>query len=286
MEPVMSRDFPVPPAALLAVLLLLAVVLGLGSCTVVDPGHRGVRVSMGKVDPNPLGEGTAFKLPFVTTVHEVNVQQQTVGGETSCFSKDLQTVKVKYALLYRVPESQVVKLYQEYKGDPYESLVEPRLQEALKQVTAVHPAEEMVQQRDVIRAAALEKVKQSVGEVITVVDLSIVNIDLSDQLEHAIEAKMVKQQESLAKTYELDKETKQAEITLVKAKAEAQAIEVTAAALAKSPNVIDLEVVKKWDGRSPTTLVVGGDAGGGAKVVFPVHGTQTAPPAEAGGAGR
>lgn len=271
----MTRDFTGPAAALLGVLLLLVLLLGFGSCAVVDPGHRGVRVSLGKVDPTPLGEGTAFKLPLVTTIHEVNVQQQTVTGDTPCFSKDLQTVKVKYALLYRVPESQVVTLYQQYKGDPYTTLVEPRLQEALKQVTAVHPAEEMVQKRDVIRSAALEKVKASVGDVITVVDLSIMNIDLSDQLEHAIEQKMVKQQESLAKQYELDKETKQAEITLVKAKAEAEAIQVTAAALAKSPSVIDLEVVKKWDGRSPTTLIVGGDNAGGAKVVFPV--TSAAP---------
>jgi prohibitin 2 len=269
----MSRDFPIPPAAVLVVLLLLVLVLGFGSCTVVNPGHRGVRVSMGKVDPAVLGEGTALKLPFVTTIHEVNVQQQTVSGETPCFSKDLQTVKVKYALLYRIPEAKVVDLYQQYKGDPYESLVDPRLQEALKQVTAVHPAEELVQKRDVIRMAALAKVKETVGDMVNVVDLSIVNIDLSDQLEHAIEQKMVKQQESLAKQYELDKETKQAEITLVKAKAEAEALEVTAAALAKSPNVIDLEVVKKWDGRSPTTLVVGGGNGenaGGAKVVFPI----------------
>ena len=75
----------------------------------------------------------------------------------------------------------------------------------------------------------------------------------------------------IAKQYELDKETKQAEITLVKAKAEAEAIQVTAAALAKSPSVIDLEVVKKWDGRSPTTLVVGGENVGGAKIVLPIQ---------------
>jgi len=250
------------------IVLVLLVILGVTSCEIVDPGHRGVRVTAGSVSPEFAKEGLTAKLPW-TSIHEVNVQQQTVAGDAPCFSKDLQQVQVKYALMYKVPEAAVVKLYQDFKGDILPSLVEPRVQEALKQVTAQHNAEELVQQREIIRQAALERVKAMIGENVTIVDLNVTNIDLSDQLEHAIEQKMVKQQESLAKNYELDKEKKQAEITLIQAKAEAESIVVKAAALAQSPNVIDLEIIKKWDGKAPTTLVVG-EGKSGANVVYPI----------------
>ena len=253
----------------LGVLAVLLVVVTASSCEVIEPGHRGVKVTLGKVDDQVLPEGTNVKMPFLTTIHEVNVQQQTIKGEASCFSQDLQTVKVQYAVMYRIPDASVTKLFKDYKGDAFQTLVDPRLQEALKQVSAAHNAEQLVQKRDQIRMDALAKVKALVGDLVTIEDLSIVNVDLSDQLEHAIEQKMVKQQESLAKKYELEKEKQEAEITVVKATAEADAIKVKAAAIATAPNVIDLEIIKKWDGKAPQTVILG-DGKGGAQVVMPV----------------
>ena len=242
----------------IAVVFVVGLILIASGCSVVDPGHRGVAVSMGSVDPAVKPEGVVWHAPWAS-IHEVNVQQQTVEGSAECFSKDMQTVKVKFAIQYRIPESQVVKLYQEFKGDPFQSLVAPRVQEAVKQVTAIYPAEDLVQKRDVIRTEGLAKLKSLVGDSVTIVDLSIVNIDLSDQLEAAIEQKMVKQQESLAKKYEFEKEKQQAEITIVQAEAEAKSIQVKAEALAKSPNIIGLEIIRKWNGVAPSTLVIGSE---------------------------
>jgi len=41
--------------------------------------------------------------------------------------------------------------------------------------------------------------------LLTIVDFAITNIDLTDQLEKAIEDKQVKEQQALAKVYELQK---------------------------------------------------------------------------------
>jgi len=49
--------------------------------------------------------------------------------------------------MYKAPETKVVEIYQQYSGDPYSTLVEPRLQEAIKQVTALFKAEELVKNR-------------------------------------------------------------------------------------------------------------------------------------------
>ena len=104
---------------------------------VVHPGFRGVQVTMGKVSPVFKPEGLGFKSPFVTTIHPISIRQQTAEDKAACYSSDLQQVQVKVRVLFRIPESSVVKLFQEYYGDPFESLVVPRVNEALKEVTAL-----------------------------------------------------------------------------------------------------------------------------------------------------
>jgi regulator of protease activity HflC (stomatin/prohibitin superfamily) len=103
--------------------------------------------------------------------------------------------------------------------------------------------------------------------LLTIVDFAITNIDLTDQLEKAIEDKQVKEQQALAKVYELQKAQKDAEIRIVNAKAEAEAIKITGDALAAAPKLIELELVKKWDGKAPQSVVT---SQGGANILLPL----------------
>jgi prohibitin 2 len=169
--------------------------------------------------------------------------------------------------MYKTPEGKVVEIYQQYAGDPYATLIEPRLQEAIKQVTALFKAEELVKNREKIKATVLEKIKKEMVGLLTIVDFAITNIDLTDQLEKAIEDKQVKEQQALAKVYELQKAQKDAEIRMVNAKAEAEAIRITGDALAAAPKLIELELVKKWDGRAPQSVVT---SQGGANILLPL----------------
>ncbi len=257
--------------------LLLIIAIGLfSSFTVIPPGHRGVRVTMGKVSSEELGEGVALKWPLgISQINEMNVQQQQKTEEdVPCFSSDLQTVTIKYAVMYRLNPTSVVQLYQDFKGDPYESLISPRVQEALKQVTAKYTAEMLVQKREVVREETRTLIRQAIGEKIEIVDFNLRDISLSKELEAAIEAKMVQQQASLKKEYELDSERKEAEIVAVKAEAEAKAVKIRGEALVTNPLVLQLEIIKKWNGVSPTVVMLGKDAGGG-NVILPI--TPTSP---------
>jgi prohibitin 2 len=235
------------------------VVLLATSATCVPAGHRGVVTSFGRVQPDALGEGLHWVAPW-KRVHDRSIQQCSFQGEAACFSSDMQTVTVQYTAMVRQPADRVLTLYQTYYGDAYLSLVEPRIQERIKQITATYPAQELVRKREAIRAAALASVREAVGDLMEVVDLSLTNIDLTDELEKAIESKMVMEQQAQAKSFELDRERKNAEITVVKAGAEAQAVKIKGEAIAANPRVIDLEVVSRWDGRSPQTVVVGAAA--------------------------
>ncbi len=267
----MSSDISPPqPATLVFGFILLAmVVLALGSYHIVPPGHRGILVTLGKVDPIEKKEGVTFKLPFVSQVINFPIMQLKADGRTDTFSSDLQTMVISYTVLYRVPEGKVVTLFQQYRGEPYATLIEPRVQEGIKQVTALFRAEDLVKNRDKMKQGVVQEVSSAVGDVLQIVDIAITNIDLSDQLEQAIEQKVVREQEALAKQYELDKERKQAEITFVRAEAEAKSVKIKGEALKLSPEVIEFEIAQRWDGKTPLSVSVGG-GGGGASVLLPL----------------
>lgn len=260
------------PTRLVAVCLVLAAVMLLfviafGSWHIVPPGHRGVAVTLGSTAQQPRLEGITGKLPLFTKIYDIPIKQITREGMAPAFSSDLQQVNVLFNVLYRIPETQVVALFQKYSGDPYDSLVVPRVQEIIKQQTALHRAEEIVKLREKIKMAVLPRIQEAISEV-TIVDVVINNIDLTDELEKAIESKQVMEQQALQKVYELQKATKEAEITVVAAKAEAEAVRIKGEALKASPEVIQLEIAKKWDGHAPTYVST---TAGGANILLPVQ---------------
>src|SRR6266478_9651864 len=74
--------------------------------------------------------------------------------KADCYSSDLQQTHIELKVLFRIPESSVVKLFQQYYGEPFESLVAPRVHEALKEVTALQSAEQIVKNREQIKTRA------------------------------------------------------------------------------------------------------------------------------------
>ncbi|MEO7426384.1 MAG: prohibitin family protein [Fibrobacteria bacterium] len=252
---------PIGAAVLLGILLL-------ASCYhIVPPGYRGISVTLGKVGIMAKGEGLTFKKPFIEKIFNFPVRQITVEGNAASYSSDLQTVQVTFKTLYRIPETQVITIFQQFSGDPYSTLVEPRIQEELKQITSLYRAEELVKSREKIKVEVLALVRKAIGDVVVVSDIAITNFDFTDELERAIEQKTIREQEALAKAFELDKARKDAEITIVNAEAEARSVKIKGEALRNSPDVISLEIVKKWNGVSPTSVVTGR---GGADILLPV----------------
>lgn len=250
----------------LALLLLVAVGL-LMSFHIVPPGHRGVKVTLGTVSKSYLPEGISMKMPFITKVDDVPVKQITVASKGDVFSSDLQNITFEFNVLYRIPENRVVALKTQYAGEPYETLVDPRIQERLKQVTSTYRAEDLVKKREEVKRLTVDSVRAALGDLIEIVDLTLTNIVLSKQLEAAIEQKVIREQEALAKRFELEKAETEAEITIVEAKAEAESIRVKGEALTSSPMAIELEIARKWDGKAPQSVVT---STGGANVLLPI----------------
>jgi prohibitin 2 len=249
-----------------AILVFVVMILASSATYVVQPGTRGVAVTLGTVAPDFKPEGFGFKQPFITHIQSISIRQQTRPMPAECYSSDLQQVKMEVHVLYRVPEHSVVKIFQDYAGEPFDTLIAPRVQEALKEVAATQSAEQIVKNREEIKMRALDLARRKIGaKFLEVVDLVIFNLALSPELEAAIELKMVQEQEAEKDKFTQLKAQIEANTAIIRAKGEAEAIQVRGTALRANPDFIKLQILQNWNGHSP--LVVGG-AGGGSNILL------------------
>lgn len=246
-----------PKLIAVAVVLLVVVIIGAASSYIIQPGTRGVKITLGKAEDKFLSEGFGFRTPFITQIVPVLIKQRTVTLQADCFSSDLQQVTVEVRVLYRVPEASVVQIFRQYAGDPFDSLIAPRVQEALKEVTAALTADLIVKRRDEVKTNAIAAARAKIGEILDVKDIVIRNIQLSKELEAAIEAKMVAEQEAARARFTQVQTKVEAETAVIRAEGEAKAIRVRGEALKLNPAFLRLQVVEKWNGKSP--LVVPAD---------------------------
>ena len=262
---------PVLFPKLIGVVALAFVLLLLSTATtyVIEPGTRGLKVTLGKTADNFLPEGFGFKMPFVTSIVTVNVRQRTQAVRADCFSSDLQQVKIDLRVLYRVPEASVVQIYREFAGDPFDSLIAPRVQEAIKEVTALLTAEMIVKSREDIKKKALASALKKIGTLLVVEDIVVRDINLSNELEKAIEAKMVAEQQANQARFTQVQTQVEAETAVISAKGEAEAIRVRGEALRQSPSYLRWRIVERWNGRSPM-VVPSGPENTGASLLLPL----------------
>jgi prohibitin 2 len=240
----------------IAILLLVAVLVAASGTYVVQPGYRGVEVILGRVSEGFKPEGFGLKLPLVSTIHPVSIRQQTARETAECYSSDLQQIRVNLRILYRIPESAVVRLFRDYEGDAFGQLVAPRVHEALKEVVALQNAEQIVKNREQIKARTLDLARSKIGELVMVEDLVIEDIKLTPELERAIEQKMIQEQEAAKAKFVQQRAQIEANTAVIKARGEAESIRIRGEALRENPSYVDLQIVDRWDGQAP--LVVGG----------------------------
>lgn len=247
---------------IIAAVVLLAIIILAANCfTIVEAGHTGVIVTLGKVNEGVLQEGIHFKAPFVQQVVKIDNRITKLEVETEAFSKDLQTVSTILAINYRVDTSKSYSIYKNIGADYETVLVTPAVNEVLKAITAKYTAEESVTNRALISDGLIEGLNEKLNSIgLYVTDVNIINFDFSEAFITAIEEKQVAQQKLLKS--ETDKQT-----AIINAEAQAETIRITAEAEAKAneiindsltKEVIEYNKVEKWNGELPKVTGNGG----------------------------
>ncbi len=236
--------------------LLTVFIIFLFFTATVETGNVGVITNFGKVTGQVLDSGWHIVGP-VDHVTEISIRTITTQTDASCFSKDLQNVTITLAVQTNITKERASEIYKNF-GVEYMSQATPKILDALKAETAKYDGAEIIGNRDQIRAEALKAAQGRLADFVDILDLSIVNVSFSEDYAKAIEAKQVAQQRAEQAKYELQQAEVEAEKKVASAKGEAEAIQIRGDALAKNPAVIDLELINKWDGKAPDTLVTSG----------------------------
>ena len=247
--------------AIPVVVILLLVIIALNSFTVVEAGHTGVVVTLGKVKEGVLPEGIHFKAPFVQQVEKIDNRIRKLEVNTEAFSKDLQSVKTVLAINYRVDTAKSYSIYKNIGADYETVLVVPAVNEVLKAITATYTAEESVTNRVLISEGLVNGLNEKLNAIgLYITDVNIIDFDFSDAFITAIEEKQVAQQKLLKA--ETEKKTAvtnaEAEAEALKIRAEAEAAANRTIAAALTPEIIENKKLEKWNGELPK--VTGGSA--------------------------
>ncbi|MEK9681916.1 MAG: prohibitin family protein [Nitrosopumilus sp.] len=263
------------------IILIIIGVVAFASVKIVDAGHRGVLLHWNAVDLTqpPLDEGLHFVVPFQDDVVQIEVRTLKYANDARSASRDLQTVETTVTVNYHPEREAVHRLYKNLGLDYENRVIQPAIEETVKQVTANYNAEELITKRPLVKADIESSIRDRLNnfEIVTEV-ISITDFEFSPLFAQAIESKVEAEQKALKAENDLRRievEAKQREANAVglananiaEARGEAEAIAIINKALAENPNYLEWLKTQAWDGKLP--LVVG--EGGTPFIQIPVN---------------
>ena len=259
--PSFQNPMKTPYALLVFIPAALLAILSLKGCYTVDAGVVGVKTQWGKIIGGPVEPGLTWVNPIGGDLVKYDCREQRLDLRMDTYTKDVQTATMSITVTYSIDRSKVADLHSEYGRAYAERIITPTVVGITKDVIGQWEADKLINGRE----QATREIHQQVSGKLasTPVRLGMIvlsNIDYSDVFEKAIEAKQVAMQraiESQNKTRQIEEEARQ---KVISAKAEAESMQIRGDALKANPALVPLEAVQKWDGKAPSTLVVGGDA--------------------------
>ena len=253
---------------------LILLILGC-SITFVPTGYIGIRTAYGQISGSPVSTGIHFHVPFVENIHKMNCkQQEMVFDKDKIWSETSERTEVYAENI--VVDYQINAEYGAWIWSNIEewdtnlvkrTSIESGLKAAFKQYNDTD-----VTDRSKIEKTAKEYIQKSLNtkynnQVVTVISVTISNINFSDAYNDAIEKKAQAKLSAEAQAYENQKTIDQAKAEAEKqrieaqGKAEAKIIEAEAEAEANekisksiTPEVLQREWIQKWNGKTPSVV--------------------------------
>jgi len=255
----------------IGVATLFVVILLFSSIYYVAPGHRGVMVTLGKVDQKTYSNGIGFKAPFISSMEKMDVRTIELTNTTASYTSDVQTAELQYTFTYSLNPQNVHVLYENVGKDYVSKKITPVLNDVLKDVIGKWQAQDLVANRDKARGDVLAALNERIdGRFFQDLTFQFINIDYDDDFEAAIKNKVVAEQKALEaknNTARIQEEAQQKTIT---AKAEAEAMRVKSRALAENQKLVEYEAVLRWDGKLPQYMF----SGNGSVPMIQIPGTK------------
>jgi regulator of protease activity HflC (stomatin/prohibitin superfamily) len=236
------------------IVVLALLLFFLSDVVKVDERQVAIITRMGRFTDSRTA-GWSLKIPVIENVAAIyRTDIQSISDTAASATKDQQSVNLKVNTQYRIDVTKMQEIFRQFKDQDTlnKTIVPPLIQEAVKASTTQFSAAELLEKRDMLKTKIEEALSKRFDEYnLKVVAVNVENIDFSEQFDKAIEQKVIAEQEVEKKKQELEKEKLQSQIELTKAQAEAEAVKVKGQAIKDNPGVLELEKIKKWDGKLP-----------------------------------
>lgn len=226
------------------------------SLVVIPSNTVGVRWSaIGGTSEKTLDEGTAFVVPFVDKVYEIDttVQERSIKG-ISVQTKDAQCVTMDVNVKYRVDKADAFKVYKNYRtiDNLNKNIIRNYSEEALLKIGTQYNVIDILGEKNNEfhdKVATLLKDRFSI-EGVEFKSITYKDIDAGKEVEKAIANEAVAKKKVETAEQNRLKAEKDAETKLIKAKAEADANALLTENL--TPEVLQKMFLEKWNGKLPT----------------------------------
>lgn len=255
---------------------LIILLLAIFNIYTVKTGEVAIVSSFGKV-VKVQEPGLHIKIPFVQKKHIMTTKERAVkfgnpeNGDDfptiEASSKDLQTIQVQIAVSNVITNP--LKLYEQFTGNHLNSLMNPRIRDAVQSQVAKYTIEEFVEQRDNLAKDIFEDIEQSfITYGIQLTNVSIVDHDFDDEYDNAVRKKKVAQQAVETEKanqqkliIEAESKIKLKELQIKEKEKEAEANKIESQTL--TPELLQKLFIEKWNGELPISH------GGNGSILIP-----------------
>lgn len=258
------------------IIAALVVLLSFNSFVILNPGQAGVLSILGKAQDGVLLEGIHLRPPLVSNVdvYDLTVQKFEVPAESS--TKDLQDLKARFAINFRLDPIQVVEIRRKQGTlqNIVSKIIAPQTQESFKIAAARRTVEEAITKRNELK----EDFDNALGERldkygIIILDTSVVDLSFSPEFARAVEEKQIAEQKSQRAVYVAKEAEQQAQADVNRAKGKAEAQRLLAETLKAQGGelVLQKEAIEAWregGAQMPRVLVTSGESKGGVPFLF------------------
>lgn len=268
-----TQNFQSISSAIAGVLLVGALLIGLNSFVVINPGEAGVVSVLGKARDGALLEGFHLRPPLISKVdvYDVTVQKFEVPAQSA--TKDLQDLNASFAINFRLDPEKIVEIRrtQGTLENIVSKIIAPQTQEAFKTAAALRTAEQSITQRSELKRDFDTALKERLSKYdVIVLDTSVVNIRFSTDFAKAVEEKQVAEQRAQRAVYVAQEAEQQAQADINRAQGRAEAQRLLAETLKAQGGdlVLQKEAIEAWrsgGAQMPKVLVMGA---GSSRVPF------------------
>jgi prohibitin 1 len=194
------------------ILAFIIVILLFASVARVPTGHVGVLTLFGRVTGDVLTEGIHLVNPLKTN-NVLSIQTQSIKETATVPSNEGLIMTLDTSLLFRLDPARAAEVFQKVGPNYADRVVEPNLRSSIRSVTSMHTANALYSgEREKVAAQMYSELSGELSKRgIIVENILLRDISLPPALKQSIEAKQQAEQESLAMSFRLQKETQEAQ---------------------------------------------------------------------------